>query len=81
MNGIDERLQQCFLAVFPALSRDAIPAASIENVAEWDSVSNINLLTVIEEEFGISISTGDLVKLKSFPLIRQYLAARLAGGA
>jgi acyl carrier protein len=73
MSDYEERLQQCFAAVFPGLDAVELRDASISSVAEWDSVANINLLCVVEEEFGIEIAPGDLEQLTSFTLILRYL--------
>jgi acyl carrier protein len=79
MSDNAERLRRCFSLVFPAIPENAIPGASVRTVADWDSLANINLLTVIEEEFGIAIATPDLPKLTSFHLLAEYLDAHGEG--
>jgi len=76
MGDYGTRLRQCFSVVFPSIGSDDIPNASVRNVAEWDSMANINLLCVIEEEFEIEIPTGDLETLTSFNAILAYLETR-----
>jgi acyl carrier protein len=73
MTDTPSRLARCFAAVFPNLDAAAIPQASMTSVQGWDSLATINLLTVLEEEFGTQIPTQDLEKLVSFPAILQYL--------
>ncbi len=73
MDEQQERLANCFCAVFPELSREAIIHASPATVASWDSVAVVTLLTVIEEEFGISIEEDDPAKFDSFQRILTYL--------
>jgi acyl carrier protein len=68
-----ERLANCFCAVFPELSRADILHASPATVASWDSVAVVTLLTVIEEEFGISIEEDDPAKFDSFQHMLSYL--------
>jgi acyl carrier protein len=68
-----ERLANCFGAVFPELSRGEILHASPATVASWDSVAVVTLLTIIEEEFGISIEEDDPAKFDSFDRILSYL--------
>jgi len=68
-----ERLANCFGAVFPELSRAEILHASPATVATWDSVAVVTLLTIIEEEFGISIEEDDPAKFDSFDRILSYL--------
>lgn len=67
------RLANCFSAVFPQLSNEQILHASSATVRSWDSVAAVTLLTVIEEEFGISIDEDDPTKFDSFERILAYL--------
>src|SRR5262249_20316460 len=66
-------LRRCFAAVFPELPRDEIEQASIDTVAEWDSLASVTLLALLEEAFGIQISDLDLPDLRSFSSVRDYL--------
>jgi acyl carrier protein len=73
MNDQEERLTGCFLAVFPDLATNEIAQASSTSVQSWDSVANVTLLAVVEEEFGINIEVDDLAKFDSFKGILIYL--------
>ena len=73
MDEQQRRLANCFCAVFPELSSEEIIHASSATVQSWDSVAVVTLLTVIEEEFGISIEEDDPAKFDSFPRILSYL--------
>ena len=68
-----ERLARCFSAVFPHLSLAEIERASSSSVAGWDSIAMINLMTVIEEEMGVSFDPDELERLVSFELILDVL--------
>ena len=68
-----ERLVNCFSAVFPDLTAEEIVVASPASVGSWDSVASITLMSVLEEEFGISIEPEDIEQLVSFELILNYL--------
>jgi acyl carrier protein len=73
MDEQQKRLANCFCAVFPELSSEEIIHASSGTVQSWDSVAVVTLLTVIEEEFGISIEEDDPAKFDSFQRILSYL--------
>ncbi len=73
MTDLRSRLFKCFKAVFPALSDEEIVRASVTSVADWDSVAAVNLLTVVEEEFGVQASPEDIEGMVSFELILEYL--------
>ena len=75
-DNIAERLVGCFQSVFPALSREEVIGASVGQTGPWDSLANLALLSVIEEEFEIQIPADDLEHLSSFAAVEKYLAAR-----
>lgn len=74
MDNIRPKLIDCFLAVFPKLDRAAVETASVDNVKEWDSLAQVNLLTVIGEEFGIEIDYEEFEGATSFELLAERLA-------
>ena len=78
MDDVRARLVRCFEAVFPGLTPAQIEGASPERVAAWDSVANVTLLTVIEEEFGMEVPIEDLDALGSFERLLEYLRAHAA---
>jgi acyl carrier protein len=73
MDELQQRLTNCFSAVFPELSGEQLIHASSATVPSWDSVAVITLLTVIEEEFEISIDEDDPARFDSFQRILDYL--------
>ena len=73
MADIRDRLVECFATVFADLGREEIPLAAVASVGNWDSLATINLLTVIQEEFGVEIPPDDLEQFVSFELILDYL--------
>jgi len=68
-----ERLVRCFTAVFPKLQIERIPAASVDNLQEWDSLATMTLLALLEQEFGTTIDLLDVSELSSFESIQNYL--------
>jgi acyl carrier protein len=73
-----ERLTGCFEIVFPNLSRSAIPAATHDSVAEWDSVAQVTLLSLVAEAFGIDIDFEEFEGSTSFAAILEFVNARTA---
>jgi acyl carrier protein len=76
MPELQDRLSGVFSTVFPGLSASEIAAASTATVASWDSIAALNLLTLLEEEFGVSIPPSELPQLRSFAAIESYLRAK-----
>jgi acyl carrier protein len=73
MSEPNQRLIQCFAAVFPGLRPDQIPGSSVENVPNWDSLATVTLATVLDQEFGAKIDVFDLPELRSFAAAQAYL--------
>jgi len=76
MSDQRERLVRCFRAVFPDLSNEAIAAASVETMPQWDSLAMVTLVALLEGEFAIEIDPLDLVECDSFVSVSEYLRAR-----
>jgi acyl carrier protein len=76
MPSVEERLQTCFSAVFPDLSVAEIRRANSASIATWDSLATVTLVSVIEEEFGISIPPEEYDFMVSFELINQSLESK-----
>jgi acyl carrier protein len=77
MDEFRARLTKCFAAVFPDLPAEEVAAATPERVAAWDSIANVTLLAVVEEEFGVAVEPEDLERLTSFEALLDYLAVRV----
>lgn len=75
---IAQRLITCFTAVFPTQATSDLLAATTDSLAAWDSIANVTLIGVIEEEFNIAIDIDELSALDSFAAIRSMLAERQA---
>jgi acyl carrier protein len=73
MDELESRLVNCFATVFPELDPREIPSVSMGSLASWDSLTGITLLSLIEEEFSLSISPDDAAGMVSFELILDSL--------
>jgi acyl carrier protein len=76
MNDTAGLLKKCFSTVFPQLSAEEIPQASVSTIANWDSMASITLLTLIGEEFGITLNMDDFEQFTSFQSLLEYLRTR-----
>ena len=73
--SISQRLQQCFQAVFPTLTQADIATASSETVSDWDSVAQVTLISVVEEEFAVVLPEEKYDEMLSFEAWSRYLEA------
>lgn len=60
MDSTTARLVKCFTTVFPDLNEEQALQASAAGLTQWDSLATVNLLALIEEEFGVSVDLDDL---------------------
>lgn len=78
MNDVQERLANCFLTVFPGLTPEQVVEASPMTVAAWDSVTTLTLLTVLEDEFGVTVDYEKAGDLASFRQILSFVESRVS---
>lgn len=50
-----------------------MPSASASEMSEWDSLAQVNLLSVISEEFNLDLDMDDFSEANSFQLILEKL--------
>lgn len=79
MDDTRARLAGCFTAVFPDLAPGDVERATPQTVGAWDSLANVTLVMVVEEEFGLEFPAEDLQELTSFDSMLQYLRAATSG--
>ena len=77
--SMNARLVNCFQVVFPNLPAEAIPSARQDSIEAWDSVAAITLISVIEDEFQVTVDLERLPELTSFTAFLGYLEAVPAG--
>jgi acyl carrier protein len=77
MHEIQQRLIHCFATVFPNLDDIDIRRASYASVANWDSLAIVKLVSVVEEEFNVSIPSEDFESMTSFDLVLDCVQRRI----
>jgi acyl carrier protein len=82
MNEAVMRRLRELLAFYSGVSDDKLsPASSRDNTPGWDSVANLSLMAAVEEEFNVTILTGDALELKSLADLARFVEARTAAKA
>jgi acyl carrier protein len=80
MADILSQLQPIFRDVLDTPDLCIARSSDASNVAGWDSLAHINLVSAIEQDFGIRFALGELEELKNvgemIDLMEQKLAAR-----
>ncbi|HEX3151272.1 MAG TPA: acyl carrier protein [Gemmataceae bacterium] len=79
MNAQDtDRLTSVFRTLFnePGLElRDTLTARDVDG---WDSLNHVNLMILIEEEFGVRFTTGEVSALQDVGELKRLLSGKLA---
>jgi acyl carrier protein len=75
MDNVEARLLRCFSIIFPNVEEKDLPSASMETIADWDSIATVTLINVVEEEFEIQIPPEEVEELVSFRRFLNYLKA------
>ena len=66
MDSIETEIKKIFFQVFPGMKESEFEWEKKQNGYEqWDSFSQLNLITMIEDKFKITISDEDVVELQS----------------
>ena len=60
-----DKLRRIFRDVFDRPDLVIEPASNSQTVEGWDSLMHINLVSSIEQEYGIQFSLGELEQLKT----------------
>jgi acyl carrier protein len=76
MNDLDARLSKCFASVFPKLPEGLIPKAEVDSVEGWDSIASAMLLSVVSDEFSLTLNVDDVEQLTSYAGIRAWVLNR-----
>jgi len=79
MDDIQNRLTNCFIAVFPSISLDEMRQSTQSTTSKWDSIAVITLANVIEEEFGFQVNFDRLPEFDSFEHVLAYVREELQG--
>lgn len=71
---IYQRVAKIFATMLTDLQMEALhPAATMDDVEGWDSLSFLDMIMGLESEFGLRIDGLDAVNLTTIPSIIEYL--------
>jgi acyl carrier protein len=74
---IDLRVLDCFRSVFPDRSDDELRALDQSAVDYWDSLAALSLLTVVEEEFDLTIDDESIDAMTTFQKVCDAIRERV----
>lgn len=68
-----QKYDKLFLDAF-RLQQEELPGLKYRGIQAWDSVGHMDLMSAMEETFGINISTPDLLDFSSYEKGKEILA-------
>lgn len=71
-----DKLKQVFADELELALEALTDESSPDNLEAWDSLANMRLIIAIEEEFGVRLGTGDLIKMRSIGETRAVLVEK-----
>ena len=72
--NIDETLAE----EFEVELSDITPEANIKETLELDSLSLVDMVALVESEFGVKIQGAEMLKIQTFQALYDYIAERTA---
>jgi acyl carrier protein len=73
---LTERVQELVASTF-GLDPASVPAdASAKSLPAWSSLAQLRLLSAVEREFGVKLTTTEMLAMNSILAITQVLAAK-----
>ena len=69
----NEKLKEILALILEIDVRDINDSTSFDVIDTWDSMSHMNIILSIEEEFNIKISDEVALDLTSYPLLLKLL--------
>ena len=76
---IFERLDRVFQDVFDDVTIHVTPKTTADDIEDWDSLEHINLISAVEDEFGIRFKMGEVSSMKNVGEMASIIAARAKG--
>lgn len=68
-----EKYNQVFTETF-GIPETALSGLNYQDIAEWDSVGHMTLITAIEDAFDIMMETDDIIEFSSYEKGREILS-------
>jgi acyl carrier protein len=74
---MEQVIRQVMADILDLVPESIDESTSRDNTATWDSLSQINLLVALEQEFNVSFDAGEMESMMSFGDILDILEKKL----
>ena len=66
-------VEEVIARVFKIDSRTLVDGSSRDSIEQWDSMGHLQLITELEQHFGVSLSIGDAMEMVSVGKVKEIL--------
>jgi acyl carrier protein len=73
MSSNNEKYQTIFQEVFTVTVEDLNDELRYQSIASWDSVGHMELMSRLEDEFGINLEMDDVIDFGSYLMGKKIL--------
>ena len=77
-NELIAKIDETLAEEFEVEVSDITPEANIKETLELDSVSLVDMVALVESEFGVKIQGAEMLKIQTFQALYDYIAERTA---
>ncbi len=77
MSNTSNKVKNIIKTVFNLSVDEISDDASPDTVDAWDSLSHMNLITALEEEFNIEFEPDEILDMMNYKLILNVLSSKL----
>jgi acyl carrier protein len=70
---MEEKINKILMNTLKIPHEKTLENLTMDDVANWDSLTHMNLIVAIEDELKIEISGDDIAEMTSFDLIRNTI--------
>ena len=77
-NALIAKINETLAEEFEVEVSDITPEANIKETLQLDSLSLVDMVALVESEFGVKIQGAEMLKIKTFQALYDYIAERTA---
>ena len=77
-NALIAKINETLAEEFEVEVSDITPEANIKETLELDSLSLVDMVALVESEFGVKIQGAEMLKIQTFQALYDYIAERTA---
>ena len=77
-NELIAKINETLAEEFEVEVSDITPEANIKETLQLDSLSLVDMVALVESEFGVKIQGAEMLKIQTFQTLYDYIAERTA---